>query len=344
MRALRIIGYVLIGVGCCDAACAAGVTRITGSTMGTTYAVSLPAVLGELDLAALRVEIETLLETIDERMSTYRDDSEVSRFNAAPTTRWFTVSADTRDVVDEAQRVGLASGGALDVTAAPLIALWGFGGAGGKPPSRFSEPTQRAIAEVAERVGLSMLSTREDGPALRKSRADLHVDLSAIAKGFAVDRICTQLESHGIEAYLVEIGGEVRAHGHSPAGGPWRVAIERPSGEPLRAQTVLELTDGAIATSGDYRRYFWHDGRRYSHIIDPRKGRPVEHQLASVTVVDQTAMRADAYATALLVLGPEVGLRLAREHGLAALFVVREGDGFRQAGTPQLERYRIGRR
>ncbi len=318
-------------------AAAAAQTNISGSTMGTTYSVMLAALPVGIDQDRLHGELDEILDRVDAQMSTYRDDSEVSRFNASSSTAWFPVSAATREVVAEARHVGLLSHGAFDLTVVPLVELWGIGRRIAPTPL----PSDEAIRRAAVPVGFSKVETRKGSPAIRKQRSDMRIDLSAIAKGFAVDRLATHLESRGIEDYLVEIGGELRVGGTSPAGGAWRVAIERPSGEPLTAQTVVALTSGAVATSGDYRAYFEHGGRRYSHIIDPRTGRPVAHELVSVTVVDRSAMRADAYATALLVLGPRAGLVLAAQQGLAALFVSRERDGFIQVSTPQFEQHVI---
>jgi len=337
MRAFRIIACLVTIVACTGGTVAASHADISGSTMGTTYHVvlaTLPSSIGEV---RLHDEIDDILDGIDARMSTYRDDSEISRFNATSSTAWFPVSSDTRDVVAEARRVAVLSGGAFDATLLPLVELWGVG----RRVAPVSLPSAGAIREASTSVGFSKVETRGGSPAIRKHRADVRIDLSAIAKGFAVDRVAAHLASRDIDDYLVEIGGEVRVGGTSPTGSAWRVAIEQPSGGPLAAQTVVALTSGAVATSGDYRHYFEHSGRRYSHVIDPRTGRPVAHQLVSVTVVDRSAMHADAYATALLVLGPRAGVELASEQGLAALFLSREEGGFAQVSTPQFKRYVI---
>lgn len=311
-----------------------GPVTLTGTTMGTTYMVRIAQMPPRIGVAGVHSRVERLLASIDRQMSTYRPDSEISRFNASRSTDWVDVSRDTALVVAAALRTSRLSGGAFDMTVAPLVDLWGFGAT---PPSE-RYPAAQAIAAARGRVGYSHLEVRRKTPALRKQRSDIHVDLSAIAKGFGVDKVAQYLNDRGIPAYLVEIGGEMRAHGRKKHGQPWTVAIESPSPEPLRAAAVVRLDDAAIATSGDYRNYFDRAGTRYSHVIDPRTGTPIKHALVSVAVVDRSAMRADALATALLVLGPENGLQLAVEQQIAALFIVRRENGFAELRTAELER------
>ena len=220
--------------------------------------------------------------------------------------------------------------GAFDVTVGPLVNLWGFG-----PAGRADEmPTDEAIAECQARVGYTRLEVRQEPPALRKRRADVYVDLSAIAKGFGVDEVAKLLERHAVRSYLVEIGGEVRTRGRKPDGGGWRIGIERPVAAVREIECVVELDDRALATSGDYRNFFEREGRRYSHEIDPRTGRPVDHALISVSVLADDCLTADAWATALLVLGPDAALPTARQHGLEVLCMVRSGDGWVEQATP----------
>ncbi len=308
--------------------------EFAGPVMGTSYTVKVvspPAKLGE---AELKRRVEEALHAVNSLMSTYDPDSELSRFNRYQGTDWFAVSDQTRTVVAAALEIGTLSGGAFDVTVGPLVNLWGFGPDGpanGVPPAA-------ALAQARERVGHAKLAQRREPPALRKIRADVYVDLSAIAKGFAVDLAANSLETAGVANYLLEVGGEMRARGHNAVGGPWRVAVEKPLVGERSVQRVLELRDTAVATSGDYRNYFLADGTRFSHTIDPRSGYPVSHDLASVTVLHESAMRADALATALLVMGPEDGLEFARRADLAALLIVRSGDAFEERTTPRLKR------
>jgi thiamine biosynthesis lipoprotein len=265
-------------------------------------------------------------------MSTYDEASEVSRFNASRTTDWIEMSAETVAVVDEALRISALTRGAFDITVGPLVNLWGFGPAGRSP----SPPSEEAIASALGRVGYGWLRTRQAPPALRKARADVEVDLSAIAPGYAADLVAEHLQAAQVPSFLVDVGGEMRAEGRSPDGTAWRIGVETPVAGRRRVQRVLLLADRAVATSGGYRSFFEAGGRRFSHTIDPRTGRPVSHNLVSVSVVDATAMRADALATGLAVLGPEEGPALAQREDLAVLFVLQDGDDLREQPTPAI--------
>ena len=313
------------------AGCAREATQlaITGEALGTTWSVKVsepPPGLGE---PQARQAVAAALAQVDAQMSTYREDSELSRFNRAQSTDWLPVSPDTVAVVAEAQRIAALSQGALDVTVGPLVNLWGFG----PDPIPDEVPDAAAVASARERVGYEMLAYRLQPPALRKARPDLYVDLSAIAKGYAVDRAAAALERHGATDYLVEVGGELRSRGRSPRGDGWRVAIERPIPGQRTVERVILPGDNGLATSGDYRHYFEQDGRRYSHTIDPSTGQPIAHTLASVTVVHPSATTADGLATALLVLGPERGAELSQALGLAVLMIIRSGNGFEERSS-----------
>jgi thiamine biosynthesis lipoprotein len=258
-------------------------------------------------------------------MSTYQESSELSRFNAAERMDWVAVSPELARLVDTALAVSAATGGAFDVTVGPLVNLWGFG-----PEVTADQiPAQTEIDAARARIGWQKLQARAEPAALRKSLPDLYVDLSAIAKGHGVDRIANVLDDAGLTDYLVEIGGELRGRGFNAEGQPWQIAVERPEPNRRAVLRVVALADLAMATSGDYRNFFELEGRRWSHTIDPATGRPVDHALASVTVLAERCAEADAWATALLVLGPEKGLAMAEERDLAALFVERLDDGLR---------------
>ncbi|MEZ4651253.1 MAG: FAD:protein FMN transferase [Candidatus Eisenbacteria bacterium] len=303
----------------------------SGSTMGTTFHVTWEwrdrAGAGD----RLRSEIDRTLETVNDQMSTYREESEIRRFERAPAGEWFAVSPETRDVVEEALALARTTTGAFDPTVSPLVRLWGFGSDG----RRTTTPDSAEITAARRRVGSRRIETRLDPPALRRTDDEVSLDLSAIAKGHGVDRVSAVLEEAGAGAYLVEIGGEVRVRGEGPHG-PWRVALEQPadpsnSGRPDGApgpdqRTGLEtlvLENGAVATSGTYLNQFTADGARYHHVIDPRTGYPAEHATVQVTVVAETCQTADARATALLVLGEDEGLALAeREHWAARFLTV----------------------
>ena len=304
--------------------------HLAGPTMGTTWQVKLPTLPERTSRDELQAAIERRLERVNDQMSTYRPDSELSRFNRHEGTDWFEVSADTARVVSAAQQISALTGGAFDVTVGPLVNLWDFG-----PDERDARvPSEEELAATRERIGYEMLEVRDDPPALRKSQPDLYVDLSAIAKGFGVDQIAVHLENLGTDSYFIEVGGEIRTRGKKPDGTPWRIGIEAPAATRLDAQAaqrVLELGGRAVATSGDYRNYWEKDGQRFSHTIDPRTGRPVGHELASVTVVSDDCMTADGWATALMVLGPEDAYNSAMKQDLAALFIVLQAGGSKDA-------------
>ena len=302
--------------------------------MGTTYAVTLHGADGALDTDALQSNVDRLLERINDQMSTWRPDSELSRFNKSRDTDWFPVSDETAHVVATAAAVSELSGGAFDVTVGPVVNLWGFGPERGDA----EPPSDRTIETALERVGYRRIEVMSSPSALRKQKPGVYVDLSAIAKGFAVDEVARLLDERQIRSYLVEIGGELRARGSKPDGSPWKVAIEQPLHGERSIQAVVALRDSAIATSGDYRNYVEKGGKRYSHTINPRTGRPITHGLASVSIIASSAMRADALATAIMVMGPEEGYQLALREELAAQLIIRTEGGFQAQATPQFER------
>ena len=314
--------------------------ELRGPAMGTTYSVIVTRRPGGVGADDIQAEVTAALADADRHLSGWNDASEVSRFNASRAPGWQPVSATLFDVVAQARAVSVASGGAFDITVAPLVSAWGFGaGAGGDTPAPSAEALQRLLA----RVGFGRLELRADPPALRKAVPELELDLDGIAPGWAVDRIAERLEGLGVRDYLVELGGEVRGRGRSPGARPWRIAVETPLAGARRPQTVIEIEQAGVSTSGDYREFREIDGRRISHTIDPRSGEPVGHGLAAVTVVCGSVAEADAWATALMVLGRAEGLALAERLGLAALFIergARPGE-FVASQTPQFERLRL---
>jgi len=294
--------------------------RFEGESMGTTWHVT--TVGGETD--GLQEAIETELALVDRQMSTWRDDSEVSRFNSSPSTDWFDVSPETATVVQFARDVSEATDGAFDVTVSPLIDLWNFD----KNTDRKKLPSDHEIAAAREHIGWKKLTVRLDPPAIRKSDPQLKINLSAIAKGYAVDRVAERIAADFAPNYLVEVGGEVRTAGLNAKGRPWAVGIEKPTEFSRSLHSAIPIQDRAMATSGDYRNFYIVDGKRYSHTIDPRTGRPVEHLLASVSILADSCMKADAWATAVTVLGPQAGAKQATQAGIAALLLSRSASGF----------------
>jgi thiamine biosynthesis lipoprotein len=253
-------------------------------------------------------------------MSTYRPQSELSRFNAHGQAAPFALSRDTLQVFELAQRASAVTQGAFDVTVAPLVEAWGFGAKARRP--RWEEDGAAAAASV----GWRLLTVDAGRGTVAKERAGVRADFSGIAKGFGVDKAAAALDALGLAHYLVDAGGEVRTRGSNARGAPWQVAIEQPAAGVRRPRYVLPLSDLAIATSGDYRNCFERDGQRYSHEIDPVTRRPIANRLTSVSVVAADGAWADALGK-LIVLGPERGYACALQQGLAAHFIVREADG-----------------
>ncbi len=308
--------------------------RFAGQTMGTTWSVTLVAP-SAVDAGALQRGIQAEVDTVDRQMSTWKPDSDLSRFNNAPAGTWQTLPADMFTVLRYALELARDSGGAYDPTVGPLVNLWGFG-----PDRRPHEaPSTEAIAAARARVGWQRIQL---DPATRRALqpGGAYVDLSSVAKGFSVDEVARYLDRVGASAYLVEVGGELRARGTRPDGKPWHVGIERPGAaagavdDITQLEQVIALRDRAIATSGDYRHFFESGANRYSHHIDPRSGKPVTNAVASVSVIATDCMHADSLGTTLTVLGPDEGMAYARRHGLAVFFILRTPGGFEERMSP----------
>ncbi len=305
-----------------------------GATMGTTYSVKLATFPQSVDQQKLAHEIAALLEGVNQRMSTYLSTSELSRFNNAGPDSSTTISKDTLTVINESKRLHRLTNGAFDPTVGPLVDLWGFGAAGGAQ----AVPTLRKIRAATETIGFAKIDSDRSVSAIHKQAPDMRLDLSGVAKGFAVDKVAEHLNAVGIENYLVEVGGELRAAGLSASERPWHVGIEKPTPAYGAVQHLVGLGNEALATSGNYRIFFEQAGQRYSHIIDPKTGYPVEHSLASVSVIAPTTLEADALSTSLLVLGPEAGMKLAEEHDIQAFFIVGDGDSFDELASSAFSR------
>ncbi len=303
--------------------------------MGTTYSVKVIEPPPGLDEAVIRHATEEVLAGIDLAMSSYRADSEVSRFNASASTQWFPVSADLARLVRAALEFSELSGGAFDVTLAPMVAAWGFGPAA----QPVSLPQDADLDALRRRVGYRKLHVSMQPFALRKDVPDLEIDLNGIAPGYAVDLLSARLSSMGIGRHMIDIGGEVLAVGLNARGGPWRVAVERPVDAEPAPYAIVQLQDMAVTTSGEYRRYYERDGRRYSHTIDPRTGKPVAHALASVVVIGPTSMHTDAWATAFNVLGAQPGYDLAAQRQMPVMFIEWRDGRLHRRATPQFQAY-----
>jgi thiamine biosynthesis lipoprotein len=308
---------------------------IEGQTMGTIFQVKIVQDDSiRIDKNFLQNEISEILKKVNSRMSTYIEDSEISLFNNYNNTDWYSISEDFAFVLERALEISKQSSGTFDITVGKLVNLWGFG----SELKEHTVPDNDQLAALMAITGYQHLEVRLEPPSVKKDIPELYIDLSAIAKGFGVDKIAEYLDSKNVDNYLVEIGGEVRSSGTNQKNEPWKVGIEYPD-SPLSIYEVISLGSYSIATSGDYHNYFENNGIRYSHTIDPRTGMPISHKLASVTVVYKSCTLADAYATAINVLGPESGISFALEHKLPAYLIVREEDGFIVKKTPQLDKF-----
>ena len=305
------------------------IISLSGKTMGTTYHIKYID-SGNLQKNAEQAheQIEGILRDINVKMSTYDPNSELSRFNQRKEINQpVDISADLAFVIQEAVRLNQITEEALDITVGPIVNLWGFG-----PEKRADkQPSPDQITERQAWVGINKLKLTQSavGFQLEKSIPQLYIDLSSIAKGFAVDKVAAYVESIGIQNYMVEIGGEIRAKGNNIEGKAWQIAIEKPTDDGSRTVgQVIGLKDLAMATSGDYRNYFEENGMRFSHEIDPKTGYPIRHHLASITVLSPSSMTADGLSTGLFVLGEEKALQLAEQHNLAVYLIIKTGNGF----------------
>ena len=304
--------------------------RLEGGIFGSFYQVTIADPLTQGQARALEEGFVEELEAVDAAMSIYRDDAELMAFNQAPVGEWQPLSDELIEVLAIGQAVAEDSGGAFDMTVGGLVNLWSFGS-----EARPREiPDDAVLAERLAEVGSDSIEVDVERLQARRLR-DVTVDLGGVAKGHGTDRVAAYLDRQGIDHYLVNLGGDLVVRGYRDSESqPWRIGIEAPLDDRQEAQHVVPLHDISVATSGDYRNYFEDDGRRYSHTIDPRTGRPIEHRLASVSVAHPSNAWADAWATAMMVLGEEQGMALAREQGLSVLMIVREDEGWSSRVSP----------
>lgn len=302
---------------------------LVGDTMGTTYTIKLIPASLKIDLDTLHKQIDELLVTINSVMSTYDPNSELSLLNINKSNECIEVSPSLSFIIKNAINVSEMMEGNFDITVGPLVDLWGFG------PNAIPEtiPNDQTISLLLNNIGYEKLQLKESNTCVKKQNADIYIDLSAIAKGFAVDEVAALLEDNLINNYMVEIGGEVKANGYNVNQIPWQIGIEKPINEQRSVQKIIPLQNYGLATSGDYRNYFEHNGKRYSHIIDANTGKPIQHNLVSVTVIHESTMIADALATAFMVKGDKEGLEIAEKNKLAVLFIIKQDNDFLEIPT-----------
>lgn len=336
---LMLVVLLAISVAACFPSNDSAKTEVLlqGHTMGTTYNIKVVSTVEHVESLKLQEKIDAALKQVNQEMSTYIPSSEISQFNKSSSTEAVEISAGFARVLQESIRLGELSDGKLDITVGPLVNLWGFG-----PEQRpDTVPSEEILTSTRARIGLKNLHL--NGSNLSKDIPNLYIDLSTIAKGYGVDVVAELLEFNGLTNYLVEIGGEMRLRGFKHTGELWAIAIEKPildpSGEQRAVHQVIIPKDNAVATSGDYRNYFEADGQRFSHIIDPATGKPINHNLVSVTVINPKSMTADGLSTALMVMGAEQGMKFAVENDLAALFISKTDNGFKEQFTVKFKQY-----
>ncbi len=308
---------------------------ITGLTMGTTYSIKFISQNKTIKKETIRADIEQVLTNINHSMSTYLSDSELSRLNQSKVSDWQNLSKDLYFVIEHANKVSLMTNGAFDITVGSLVNLWGFG------PDTFTReiPSDQLIELTKQYSGYEKILFNKPSNQISKSDPDCYIDLSGIAKGFAVDKIANYLDKQGFKNYLVEIGGELKGKGINANQKAWQIGIEQAKSLERSVQRIVGLNNIAMATSGDYRNYFEKNGIRYSHTIDPVTGKPIKHNLASVTVLDKSTMHADALATAFMVLGTGKTHALANEFGIAVYTLSKTGKGFEERYNDYFKTY-----
>lgn len=311
---------------------------IEGKTMGTFYSVKISGATTP-NPHKLQQEIDALLEQANNDISTYRQTSVLSRFNQYRGSEPQPIPRGMADIILLAQRIGRDTDGAMNITVGPLVNLWGFGPE--KQPTQI--PTQDQIDSARQQVGLQHLTLISDnrGEWLQKDLPDLYVDLSTMGEGYGVDLLVNLMMRKGITNYLVSVGGAVSSRGVNGQGQPWRVAIQKPTDQENAVQALVDLQGYSISTSGSYRNYFEQGGQRYSHVLDPATGRPINHRLVSATVIATTALEADGWDTGLMVLGTEKALRLAESKGLAVYLITKTDQGFTAVMTPQFKAFLV---
>lgn len=312
----------------------AKVEQVTGPTMGTRYHVKYVAEPNTIPKQQVEQAVQQVLDDINARMSTYINNSELMQFNSAALEQPFSISEDIVELVSLSRQLSTLSEGAYDVTVGPLVNLWGFG-----PDHRPDKvPSVSDIESAFAKVGYDSVEVNKLQSQLTKHKS-VFVDLSSIAKGYAVDQVAKALEGLAISNYMVEVGGEIKAKGIKPNGQHWRIGVEQPELLAQTANVVVQINGQGVATSGDYRNYFEAEGKRYSHTIDPRTGYPITHRLASVTVIDSNVAKADGLSTMFMVLGPEKGLEIANQQNIAAYFIVKTEQHFKSMASDAFNQY-----
>jgi len=286
----------------------------SGNTMGTSYQVKIVLPKGQVLPEGIGEKIYACLSKIDDLMSTYKSDSELSRFNQHKDNTPFPVSIETREVFNISLEIARQTDGAFDLTVFPLVEIWGFG-----PKSIQQPPTKEQIENAKKNVDYQKIEILPEG--IKKHNPEIQCDFSAVAKGYAVDKVAELLDQNSFNSYMIEVGGEVRVKGEKFPGTAWTIGIERPVSMEHSIFLAIKLKDRAMASSGNYRNFYFWEGKKYSHEIDPHTGYPVPNTIAAVSVINPSCAYADAYATAFMVMGKEKAFRFAEKYHIPALFI-----------------------
>ena len=312
--------------------------HFAGETMGTTYSIIIAdSMVKPALINATKIKVDDLLALVNKEMSTYDPNSEIGLFNSKRDSQPVIVSPDFIKVLKLSQVIYRESNGAFDPTVGPLVDLWGFG----KEGSRYTPPSDAEIKERQKYVGFNLIKFIDD-TMIQKLQPEIQLDLSAIAKGFGVDRVVDLLMSMGYSNFMVEIGGEVVVKGQKKSG-KWRIGIDRPYFDAVpgkNLEAILEISDEGVATSGDYRNYFVSEDKTYSHEIDPVTGRPIVNGVASVTIIAPNCMLADAMATAIMIMGKEKGMNWVKsKDNVEAFIIMRTDKGYEEIFSPGFKKY-----
>ena len=333
-----LLTILLLVIAACSGELPHHERRLGGEIMGTSWSIKLYSPISDERFDLISKESIGMLTDLDRKLSTYKQDSEITRFNLSSELGWQPVSDEFATLVEQALLISELSQGAFDITVSPLVDLWGFST---DKKEAMTFPSTSEIARVKAITGYQYLQVSKQPPALKKALPELHIDLSAIAKGYAADRLSTLLEAHGVVNYLAEVGGELKASGISKALRPWLVGVEKPVPGWREIMHAVEVRGSGVATSGDYRNFIEIDGTRYSHTIDPRSGMPTVYKGASVTVIAENSLAADAWATAFFILPKDEALRLSEQHQLGIYYVEQSEDGFVQTMNSRFADYLV---
>ena len=330
---LPLVAMLCFAIGIAGCVKPTTLHKLSGNAQGTTYHISFWD-KKKLDVKAIEHSITAELNRIDSQISNYRPDSAIEQFNATQSEQELTVSPEIVHLIEQARAVSLASKGCYDLTIKPLFELWGF------TQDALSIPSDAALQATRNHIGLNLLE-QVNGNHLRKRKPTLRVDLSSIGQGYSVGQISALLLRNGVTNFMVEIGGELQTQGQKPDGQPWRIALEKPISDERTLHKIITIRRTAplaIMTSGTYRHYFDDNGKRYSHILDGRTGKPITHTTVSVSVLHNNPTLADAWSTALLCLGKAEGMEVANQAGIAALFIEQQGTEFNEFSSESLNK------